>query len=281
MAKAKDPKLDQEFAFLLPPQTAEEREALTKSIIDEGIREPLVVWQEKGILVDGYNRFDVARIHKIKCKYIVKSFKDRSEVIEWIVQNQLGRRNLTAEKLAYFRGKHYLAEKMPVGSNHSPGHNDHTGDTTAARLAEKYNVSEKTIRRDAAFAQGVDASPDKAEILAGVSEKTKKEVIEAKPLHCKRCVRVGMPVKNCPDCAKLQAEAGKKRTDRKPASGDMKFDWAKRKTELAKVIRHADLIATGYDVKNGDEHKRAVALIGDYVNHMVVWEKKLNREAGQ
>lgn len=243
MAKAKEPKLDEEFMFLLPPQTVEERASLRKSISDEGIREPLVVWQETGILVDGHNRYDVAKELKIPCRYVVKSFKDRAAVIEWIVQNQLGRRNLTPEKLSFFRGKEYLALKKSVGHGQVDNLTSLNG-STAEHLAEKHNVSEKTIRRDAEFAAAVDASPDKAEILAGTSGKSKAEVIAAAPLHCERCARIG-PVKDCPKCKELGNRKAKK-APKPPKSGEVIYDWKAHDTELGRVVRSADKIAVRY-----------------------------------
>ena len=245
MAKAKEPKLDEEFMFLLPPQTVEERAALRQSVIDEGIREPLVVWKETGVLVDGHNRFDVAKELKIPCKYVVKSFKDRAAVIEWIVQNQLGRRNLTPEKLSYFRGKQYLAVKKTQGGEQVDNLTEcpPAGPTSVA-LAEKHNVSEKTIRRDAAFAAAVDASPDKAEILAGTSGKSKAEVIAAAPLHCERCSRIG-PVKDCPKCKELGNRKAKK-APKPPKSGEVIYDWKTHDAELGRVVRSADKIAARY-----------------------------------
>lgn len=277
MAKAKEPVLDEEFAYLLPPQTPEERESLTKSIIEEGVREPLIVWEEKGILIDGYNRYDVCHRLKIPCRYVVKSFPDRAAVIEWMVQNQLGRRNLTAEKLAYFRGKQYLAVK-PEGE---AGQIVRPGEKTAAQVGEMHGVSEKTIRRDAAFAQAVDASPDRAEILAGTSGKTKQEVIDSKPLHCKRCIRVGMPVKNCDDCAKLQAAAGKKKrkSSKKAKVGNVKYGWPEYWKDIGRIVRATDAIFAAYDQKNSDYHKAAVAAMGSYVKQMKVCEKSLNKVA--
>lgn len=252
MAKAKEPKLDKEFMFLLPPQTAEERAYLVKSILEEGVREKLTVWKETGILIDGYNRYDaVITLRKekglrIPCQFEVRSFGDhtpenRAKVIEWIVNNQLGRRNLTPEKLSFFRGKEYLALKKSVGQVDNL---TSLKGSTAEHLAEKHNVSEKTIRRDAEFAAAVDASPDKAEILAGTSGKTKAEVIAAAPLHCERCSRIG-PVKDCPKCKELGNRKAKK-APKPPKSGEVIYDWKAHDTELGRVVRSADKIAVRY-----------------------------------
>jgi len=86
-------KIDKEFQNLIPPLIKEETEKLTESILEEGVRDPLIVW--KGYLVDGHNRYSICKEHKIKFKTKDKKFKDRQEVISWIIKNQLGRRNLS------------------------------------------------------------------------------------------------------------------------------------------------------------------------------------------
>jgi len=84
---------DPEFKNLIPPLMKEERERLEDSIRNEGVREPLIVWNN--ILVDGHNRKEIA--DKLKKNYKIKGikFKDRNAVILWIINNQLGRRNIS------------------------------------------------------------------------------------------------------------------------------------------------------------------------------------------
>jgi hypothetical protein len=56
------------------------------------------VWEEeKGIytLVDGYNRFDICKTHKIEYHICIKSFSTRDEVKLWIWDNQEARRNMS------------------------------------------------------------------------------------------------------------------------------------------------------------------------------------------
>ena len=47
-------KIDKEFADLIPPLTEEEYKGLETSILNEGCRDALVVWNDT--LVDGHNR---------------------------------------------------------------------------------------------------------------------------------------------------------------------------------------------------------------------------------
>ncbi len=85
-------KIDNKFKSLIPPLEEEEYKTLKKSIINEGCREPLTLWN--GIIIDGHNRYKICHNNKIKFKTINKKFKDENEVILWMIDNQLGRRNI-------------------------------------------------------------------------------------------------------------------------------------------------------------------------------------------
>ena len=57
---ADDIVIDAEFAALIPPLSAEERQQLEENVVEHGgARDPLVVWASKGklTLLDGHNRY--------------------------------------------------------------------------------------------------------------------------------------------------------------------------------------------------------------------------------
>lgn len=177
--------IDQEFRGLIPALSEEELNQLEQNILTEGIRDPLVVWQEEDILLDGHNRHSLSQKHALEYDTKYVSLSSRYEALNWIIDNQLGRRNLSAEAASYLRGKRYLSEKKEHGGDRkseSSGHNDHL--KTAEDLAEQYSVSEKTIRRDAEFTNAVDSletvlGPEfKQEILSGDLEISKKDLIQ-------------------------------------------------------------------------------------------------------
>ena len=85
--------IDNEFKSLIPPLEEDEYNELRNSIKKEGVRDVLITW--KGILIDGHNRKKIADEFKIKYKVREKKFKDRNEVIIWMIDNQLGRRNIS------------------------------------------------------------------------------------------------------------------------------------------------------------------------------------------
>ena len=83
--------IDPEFEQLIAKLSDDEYSILKDSIAKEGIREPIIVWHNT--IIDGHNRYRIAHELNIPIKYKTMDFKDREEAIEWIIINQLGRRN--------------------------------------------------------------------------------------------------------------------------------------------------------------------------------------------
>jgi len=85
--------IDKELKSLIPPLEKEEYNSLKSSIKTEGCRENIITW--KGIIIDGHNRYEICSKENIKFKTTNKNFKDKNEVILWMIDNQLGRRNIS------------------------------------------------------------------------------------------------------------------------------------------------------------------------------------------
>lgn len=103
--------IDEEFKNLIPPLSDVERKGLEDSILKEGCRDAIITWH--GVIVDGHNRYSICTKHNIPFKTLEKDFKSREAVIEWIILNQFGRRNLPAHERARLalRLKPVIAEK--------------------------------------------------------------------------------------------------------------------------------------------------------------------------
>ena len=202
-----------ELRDLIPPLQEEEANQLERNILTEGCREALLIWQTTAnildtnstettavyILVDGHNRYGICLKHKLNFKIHLISFDSLKEVRDYMIDNQLGRRNLIPEQASYLRGLRYNTEKLEKGKYTREEHTGqnvpydlkgnestekvkeiHKGqnvpygsmakkESTSARLSKQYNVSEKTIKRDAEFAEGLNLlSPElKKDILSG------------------------------------------------------------------------------------------------------------------
>jgi hypothetical protein len=178
-------KIDPEFQSLILPQTKAERAQLEKNLLADGrCRDRLVLWKGHGILLDGHSRLEICTEHDIPFSTVEIALKDREAARAWIRENQLGRRNLTAEAVAYLRGQHYNAEKQSHGGDRKSEASSGKVDLlkTADALAERYKVGEKTIRNDGDFAVALDKITEngddklKRALLRGEVTLTRKQV---------------------------------------------------------------------------------------------------------
>ncbi len=204
--------IDEELRSYIPPLKPEELAGLEESIREEHVRDKLVVWQNEDstfILVDGHNRFSILqKLYKegLKINYQIEiaSFPNREAVKDWMINNQLGRRNLTPGQMSYLRGLRYNREKVKHGGTRkeaSPQNEDLMGNSpptlsdnthqkaspqnedlkTSHRLASEFKVGKATIERDGQYAMGLEkigqANAElKRAILAGETKLSKSIV---------------------------------------------------------------------------------------------------------
>ena len=177
-----------ELKDLIPPLKKEEYEALEENIKLNGCRDALLVWEKESeyILIDGHNRYDICTRNNVSYSIKLLHFTGLEDVKTYMIDNQLSRRNLTLEQASYLRGMKYNREKQEKGKydrGNNKGQNVPYENITSERLAEEYKVSEKTIKRDAIYASGLEKIGSlneglKKEILAG-NIKVKKSIIQA------------------------------------------------------------------------------------------------------
>jgi hypothetical protein len=171
-------KRDPEFQSLIPAMLDEEYKLLEKSIIKEGVRNAIVTWH--GYIVDGHHRYKICEEHGIEFETIELEIDERHKVINWIISNQLGRRNLLPEQ------KQYLIHKMYENEKHAPHRpkNDAKGAPlkTDVKIAKRIQVSERTIHNAHKFGKALDmlnsSGLDKNKILSGEIKASQKSVIK-------------------------------------------------------------------------------------------------------
>ena len=109
-------RIDPEFRGLCPPLSDDEYQQLEANILADGCRDPLVMWEEEDTVLDGHNRYDICLAHNLLFEVSLLSLPSREDAINWIINNQLGRRNLTEEQKSNLRGKRYNREKRKEGA---------------------------------------------------------------------------------------------------------------------------------------------------------------------
>lgn len=85
--------IDSEFQSLIPPLSGDEYDRLEKSILIEGVRDPIITWNDT--IIDGHNRYHICQEHGIGFKTAHREFESRDAAKIWIIENQFARRNLT------------------------------------------------------------------------------------------------------------------------------------------------------------------------------------------
>jgi hypothetical protein len=163
--KIEDIKIDPEFKDLLCPLSEYEERALEGSLLANGCLSPLIVEEKLGVLIDGHNRLRLCKEHDIPFEVKTIMLGGREPAENFIIQNQLGRRNLTPERLEIYIAQLYESAKKKAGfekgeqwEGNADGVNQHSrirgqndpaskSHETAKKVAKQVNRSEKTIRR--------------------------------------------------------------------------------------------------------------------------------------
>lgn len=178
----KELKIDPELRDLLPPLTDEEYKQLEKNIVENGFDRNFPIMEWHGYVVDGHNRYKICKDHNIT-DYVIGTlaYETKEEVMEWMLDIQLGRRNLSPiQRIAITEKYRPIYEKqakenqgtrndlknnitvnLPQSLSNS---NENRNPTTAEKLASVAGVSEKTYRMG-------------AKILNSDNEKVKEKVL--------------------------------------------------------------------------------------------------------
>lgn len=151
------------FADLIPPLSIEERGELENSIMDEGCRDAICVWN--GVIVDGHNRYEICKRRKRAFRVKEMSFDNDEAAVAWIIRNQFGRRNLTAMQRAELALK--LKDAIAAEAKKRQG----------ARNDLKKNIPPKL----AGSSETRDELAKMANVSHGTLAKVEKIVAEAEP----------------------------------------------------------------------------------------------------
>ncbi len=176
--------IDDEFQSLIPPLTEEELTGLEENLLRDGCIDPLIVWAEQCILLDGHNRKAICDRYGIDYELHTVSLPDRAAAADWIDTHQLGRRNLSLEQMSLLRGRRYNRMKRApndggVGTPKATGPHSEDRLKTAFRIGKEHGVSHSTIERDGQFADAVDKLDMQREIASGQIKPIRHEVVQA------------------------------------------------------------------------------------------------------
>lgn len=139
--------IDKEFSSIIPPLLKDEFDKLKESIKNEGIREPLIIWNN--LLIDGHNRLKISLELGLNFKTKEINFKDRNEALLWIINNQLGRRNLSTydkTRLA-LRFEDIISKKRKENQFRGVSLKSGQGGKTSKEISKIAKVSHDTVEK--------------------------------------------------------------------------------------------------------------------------------------
>jgi len=134
--------INPDFQNLIPPLSDDELRGLEESILSYGrCRDTIKIWN--GIIIDGHNRYAICQKHSIPYSVQDMHFTSKKNAELWIIENQLGRRNLTNAmriKLVLHK-ENLLREEAKQNRRGSKGRPMHVRKV----VAKEANVGETTV----------------------------------------------------------------------------------------------------------------------------------------
>jgi len=167
-------RIDKDFKDLISPLNDEEYKSLEAGLLQDGCIDPIIIWD--GVILDGHNRYDICTRNNIGFNTKQLEISSREDAINWIIDHQLGRRNLTPLQMSILRGKRYNIEKKNVGRPEKQLYQNDTN-TTREKLADQYGVSPATIQRDGNLATAAEKASEIEE--TPVMQLTKDQILKA------------------------------------------------------------------------------------------------------
>ena len=158
MLSLEDLVIDKEFEELLPILKPEEFERLEQSVLKNGMLDPIKVWEEPNtgryIIIDGHNRYNILKKNNLGFKYwedykimYTNELPTRNDVKRWMLEQQLGRRNLSIDEKYEIVQKFKDIFKQRAKDNQSAGGKGLVNlpkVNTRLEMAKATGVSEKT-----------------------------------------------------------------------------------------------------------------------------------------
>ena len=147
--------VDPELNRLIPALAPQERAQLEASLLAAGCRDALVLWD--GTLLDGHNRYEICERLGLPYDTVEVDLDDRDEAKVWIINNQLGRRNLqpfqkvelgiVLEPIIAARAKENQRQSMGAGAKGRQKSDNLSEVDTLQQVADLVGVSRDTYSR--------------------------------------------------------------------------------------------------------------------------------------
>ena len=187
-----DLRIDEGLKAYIDPLTPDEHESLERSILAEGCRDALVVWDD--LLIDGHNRYGICQKHGLPFNTIqATQFKNMDDVHLWMIDQHLGRRSVSdfqrgvlalrkreiiAERRAAAAAAVNAAKAAQPATEEAPWEGD-TDPVVAQALASVAKVPDEALDTREALARAARLSAGQVKMIETIQEKAAPEVVAA------------------------------------------------------------------------------------------------------
>lgn len=216
--------IDKEFKEKIPPMEQDAFDGLRQDILNDGVvRDPLVVWKEENILLDGHHRWAIIQENwetlKDHFSVVYKSLPDRWAAIAWICANQLHKHNMNElQRMKLIQEEYEAIAKSEGGSGANQYTKEQLGETlqvpktptpTRAIIAKEHSIPEGAVKAAVEVGRGIDkgeeAAPGfKEEVLSGKVKATKTALAAIRKMDTEQAkaavneIREGVKAKKFP-----------------------------------------------------------------------------------
>lgn len=179
-------KIDPELKDLLPPLTDEEFKQLEKNILDNGYDKNFPIMEWHGYIADGHNRYSICKKHNIDPVIGTLAYDTKEEVMRWMLDIQLGRRNLSPIQRIAVTEKYRPIYEKQAQENQSKAGGDKKSEnykksvvTNSSQVISDNKERNPTVRKILSDAAGVseDTYSKGKKILDSDNDTLKQEVL--------------------------------------------------------------------------------------------------------
>lgn len=168
MSKKKSLITDPEIARLSVPLSEEELQKLELSLMREGCREPIVVWE--GNILDGHKRYEICSYEEIEYSIEMKQFSSRDEAILWLCRKRIPEIDKDSWPYRYLTGKALVCTRNLIHAHQWEDSQLFEGITVASEnkvgriaaiVAQMVGVNRNTVDRYGRYAKDMDKIAEK------------------------------------------------------------------------------------------------------------------------
>ena len=175
------------FERLTVPITESAENALAASLLREGCKEPIAVWN--GIIVDGHKRYRICELKHIEFDVQEIGCKTEEEAVIWACRQRTAALSPDSQAYRYLMGKWYLSEVLINRSIQKPrapkegSYYERRGNRTSILMSKEVGIHHSTLEKYGSAATALDVlaqtEPDLLEaVMTGALFLSQREMMD-------------------------------------------------------------------------------------------------------